>query len=88
MRTFFHRDDVSTVRALLAKLESDLADSVTLVAAGTGTLGSTYDLQQEELGLRMSPWGPKDLFRFLDHLLAKRRSGETELTQPIDTTLA
>jgi hypothetical protein len=73
---FFERDNMSTVQELIAMLESEVADSVTLVAAGTGTLGSTYDSKEEAHFFRMKQWGPEDLRSVLEHFKAKRRMGK------------
>jgi hypothetical protein len=79
--TFFHHDNVSKVQELIALLESKLADSVTLVVAGTGALGSTYDSKQEAYFYRMKHWGQEDVRRVLEHFHAKRQDGK----ETIDT---
>jgi hypothetical protein len=73
---FFEHDNMSTIQELIAMLESEVADSVTLVAAGTGTLGSTYDSTKEAHFFRMKQWGPEDLRSVLGHFQAKRRMGK------------
>jgi hypothetical protein len=67
---------MSTVQELIALLEGEVADSITLVAAGTGTLGSTYDSKKEAHFFRMKQWGPEDLRRVLGIFHAKRLKGK------------